>query len=67
MPGLSGSALATQLKKERPNVPVLYTSGYTKNIMLGAGFEQGLALLGKPFLPADLLSKVDEILAATGE
>lgn len=65
MPGLSGSALATQLKKERPNVPVLYTSGYTKNVMMGAGFEQGFALLGKPFLPADLLWKVNEILGTT--
>jgi PAS domain S-box-containing protein len=65
MPGLSGPALATQLKEERPNVPVLYTSGYTENVMLGTGFEHGLALLGKPFLPADLLWKVDEILAAS--
>jgi len=57
--------LATQLKKERPNVPVLYTSGQTNNVMIGAGFEHGLALLDKPFLPADLLWKIDEILGTT--
>jgi DNA-binding response OmpR family regulator len=61
MPGLSGFALASQLKKDRPNVPVLYTSGYTNNVVMGTGSEHG-ALLGKPFLPADLLWKVDEIL-----
>jgi hypothetical protein len=30
--------------------------------MMRAGFEEGLALLAKPFLPADLLRKVNEIL-----
>ena len=46
-------------------MPVLYTSGQTNNVMIGAGFEHGLALLDKPFLPADLLWKIDEILGTT--
>jgi two-component system cell cycle sensor histidine kinase/response regulator CckA len=65
MPGLSGRDLAQRLTAERPDVRVLYTSGYTENVMIRAGFENGLALLAKPFLPVDLLRKVGEILGAT--
>ena len=64
MPGLSGRELATRLHQERPDVRVLYTSGYTERIIMRSGVEQGLTLLPKPFLPADLLQKVEEILGA---
>jgi DNA-binding response OmpR family regulator len=47
---------------ERPEVRVLYTSGYTENVMMRAGFDQGLLLLAKPFLPADLVVRVKELL-----
>ena len=65
MPGLSGRDLAVRLTLERPNVRVLYTSGYTENVMMHSGFEHGLPLLAKPFLPADLLRKVKETLGTT--
>ena len=64
MPGLSGRDLAERLAAERPSVRVLYTSGYTENIMMRAGFEAGYTLLPKPFLPSDLLRKVNEVLSA---
>lgn len=63
MPGLSGRELAARLSIDRPEIRVLYTSGYTENLMIRAGFEEGLALLPKPFLPGDLLRKVGEILS----
>lgn len=61
MPGLSGPDLATQLRMERPAMRVLYTSGYADNITARAGVEHGVQVLGKPFLPMDLLRKVREI------
>ena len=64
MPGLSGRDLAARLTVERPDVRVLYTSGYTENVMMRAGFEPGLTLLAKPFLPADLLTKVRDTFAS---
>jgi two-component system, cell cycle sensor histidine kinase and response regulator CckA len=67
MPGLSGRDLAVRLTEERPNIRVLYTSGYTENVMIRAGFNNGLTLLAKPFLPGDLLRKVKETLATTDE
>jgi len=62
MPGLSGRDLSERLNIDRPDVRVLYTSGYTENLMIRAGFDQSLTLLAKPFLPADLLRKVNEVL-----
>jgi PAS domain S-box-containing protein len=62
MPGLSGRDLAERLAGERPGVRVLYTSGYTENVMVRSGFEDDLMLLAKPFLPSDLLRKVREAL-----
>jgi two-component system, cell cycle sensor histidine kinase and response regulator CckA len=64
MPGLSGRELAARLSIDRPEIRVLYTSGHTENLMIRAGFDEGLTLLPKPFLPGDLLRKVGEILNA---
>jgi PAS domain S-box-containing protein len=64
MPGLSGRTLAARLATERPDVRVLYTSGYGESMIVRAGIEPGLRLLPKPFLPADLLQRVGETLAA---
>jgi two-component system cell cycle sensor histidine kinase/response regulator CckA len=64
MPGLSGRELSARVSVDRPDIRVLYTSGYTENLMMRAGFVEGLALLPKPFLPADLLRRVGEILGA---
>ncbi|HYQ04771.1 MAG TPA: GAF domain-containing protein [Polyangiaceae bacterium] len=65
MPGIGGPVLAERLSKERPELRVLYTSGYTQ----GAIVQQGLldadpALLQKPFTPDSLLRKVREVLSA---
>lgn len=65
MPGLAGLDLATQLEQEVPGIRVLYTSGYNENLMMRAGFTEGLELLPKPFLPADLLRKVSNVLGTT--
>jgi CheY-like chemotaxis protein len=64
MPGLSGRDLAERLNLERPDMRVLYTSGYTEHIIMRTGVEECVTLLPKPFLPADLLQKVAQTLAA---
>jgi response regulator RpfG family c-di-GMP phosphodiesterase len=47
---------------ERPDIHVLYTSGYADKVTAHAGVERAVQVLGKPFLPLDLLRRVRGIL-----
>src|SRR5690606_23741922 len=61
--GMSGRDLAEQLAASRPELKVLYTSGYTENAIVHHGrLDQGTCLLGKPYRRAELLTKVRELL-----
>jgi PAS domain S-box-containing protein len=63
MPGMSGRELADKLKARRPNVRVLFMSGYTDDAVVRHGMlEPGLAYLEKPFRPPTLLKKVRGVL-----
>ncbi|HXJ86060.1 MAG TPA: ATP-binding protein [Candidatus Binatia bacterium] len=66
MPGMNGRELAQRISEIRPNVKVLYMSGYTENVIGHDGtLEAGVRLLQKPFNLRDLKSKVREVLDAT--
>jgi two-component system cell cycle sensor histidine kinase/response regulator CckA len=63
MPGMSGRALAQELLKTRPDLKVLYMSGYTDNAIVHHGvLDAGTHFMGKPFTAADLTQKVREVL-----
>ncbi len=63
MPGMSGRELAAQLNARRPNVRVLFMSGYTDDAVVRHGMlEPGLAYLEKPFRPTALLREVRGVL-----
>jgi PAS domain S-box-containing protein len=63
MPGLSGRQVADQLTKLRPDMQVLYASGYTDDAVVRHGvLEAGIAYLQKPFTSATLTRKVRETL-----
>jgi PAS domain S-box-containing protein len=66
MPGMNGRELAQRIAEIRPNVKILYMSGYTENVIGHNGtLETGIRLLQKPFNLRDLKSKVREVLDAT--
>jgi CheY-like chemotaxis protein len=63
MPKLLGKQVAEQVTRLRPQVRVLYMSGYAKPVLASQGsLDAGVILLEKPFSEADLLGKVTEAL-----
>ena len=66
MPGMNGRELAQRVSEIRPNVKVLYMSGYTENVIGHNGMlDAGIRLLQKPFNLRDLKRIVREVLDAT--
>ena len=63
MPEMSGKQLAERLSGIRPEMKVLYMSGYTANAILHRGVvDEGTHLLTKPFAPETLARRVRELL-----
>jgi PAS domain S-box-containing protein len=66
MPGMNGRELAQRISEIRPNVKILYMSGYTENVIGQNGtLDAGVRLLQKPFNLRDLKSVVREVLDTT--
>ncbi len=63
MPGMNGRELANQISPTRPEMRVLYMSGYTENHIGHNGtLDEGITLLQKPFTLPALKAKVREVL-----
>jgi two-component system cell cycle sensor histidine kinase/response regulator CckA len=63
LPGMGGSEIAARIHAIHPRARVLYTSGYTDDVIVRGGLmERGAAFLEKPFTPAVLARKVREVL-----
>jgi PAS domain S-box-containing protein len=63
MPAMSGRELGAELKRRRPEIRVLYMSGYTGNAIARRGLlEEGVAFIQKPFTAESLAGKVRDTL-----
>jgi len=63
MPKMSGSELKVMVTEQRPEIKVLFMSGYTDDAISAGGFlDRGTAFIEKPFSPDSLARKVRETL-----
>lgn len=64
MPGLDGQAVYARIKRIRPDIPVLFSSGNDKSSWPPSLLEgRRVALLPKPYDPSMLLRAVESLLA----
>ena len=63
MPGKNGKEAYKEIRRERPDVKVLFTSGYTGDVVLNKGVSgEAINYIPKPLTPNELLKKVREVL-----
>jgi len=66
MPGMSGIDLAKRVKKNLPQLKIIYMSGYPENVVLQEGLvNHKSAYLQKPLTPVTFLQKVKTMLGKT--
>ena len=64
--GMNGRQLADAARERRPDLPVLFTTGYARNAIVHHGrLDPGIHLLSKPFTYAELADKLNRMLADT--
>jgi len=65
MPEVNGAKLAEAARRQRPDLRVLFTTGYTRNAVVHNGvLDADVELLGKPFTIEELAAKVRSVLDA---
>ena len=65
MPGMNGRRLADAAREKRPEIKILYTTGYTRNAIVHNGvLDHDVHFLPKPFTVAQLAVKVRAVLDA---
>ena len=63
MPGLDGKEAAGRILARRPDIRVLYVSGYTRDAINRHGvLDDGIDFISKPFTPDALRARVREML-----
>jgi FixJ family two-component response regulator len=67
MPEMSGPDLAEQVAEKRPNVKVLFMSGYSGGAVASRVTTRNMLSLEKPFSAATLTEKVRQALSGDGE
>jgi CheY-like chemotaxis protein len=67
MPDMNGRRLADEAMRRRPDIKVLYTTGYTRNAIVHNGMlDAEVAFLPKPFTFEQLALKVRQVLDGVG-
>jgi PAS domain S-box-containing protein len=66
LPGMNGRQLAEVARQHRPDLPVLFVTGYAENAAIRAGFlGTNMAMITKPFAMDALAEKISALLGET--
>ena len=64
LPGMNGRQLADAIRSTRPNLKILFITGYAENAVLNHGhLEAGMHVITKPFAMETLASRIRQLLA----
>ena len=64
LPGINGRQLADQARERRPELQVLFITGYAENATLAHGLlDPGMAMITKPFAVDALAQKIRQMIA----
>jgi PAS domain S-box-containing protein len=64
MPGMNGLELSTQLRRVRPDLGIVYMSGYSEALLRGRGLEPRAIVVDKPFSTDALALRIRSVLDA---
>ena len=63
MPKMNGKEVYEEIKKDHPDMKMLFTSGYTRDVITDKGVEDTTVdFITKPIKPKEFLTKVREML-----
>lgn len=63
MPGMTGPDMVMEIQKEKPDLKIIFMSGYTEDAFVGTGLENAdLNFLQKPFNLKDLAAMVKKVM-----
>lgn len=66
LPGMNGRQLAEIAHQHRPQLPVLFVTGYAENAAIRSGFlGTNMDMITKPFVMEDLATKIAEMMTRT--
>jgi CheY-like chemotaxis protein len=61
--GMTGAEVAARAREIRPDLRVLFATGYARNAIIHHGrLDKGVELITKPFTYADLAAKVRDVI-----
>jgi signal transduction histidine kinase len=65
LPGMNGRELAETARAHRPELPILFITGYAENAAIRSGFlAANMSMVAKPFSLDDLAAKVGQMVGA---
>jgi DNA-binding response OmpR family regulator len=68
MPKMNGRETCEAIKKIRPDMKILFTSGYTRDVIIDKGIDETVDFIRKPIDPREFIARVRRVLdRETGE